>query len=382
VRILYDGWELAYRPNSPAAIHLLTLLAARPKGIQALVGMPAESIHTIPDGVESHLIAVPDRPESRLLWEQRRLPELGRVLKADLIHSFEGVALLRRGKSAISPATRALLNTGFSHDREPLSLAGRLRDAFGQGGFSRAGGLFWPSDLAELINTQESRLSHTRLPPVYLLPAVVHPAFTQRKEQSNLEVLVGQDIPETFILYHGSGERIAIRRLLAAWSWAAGPIGEYFPLVAVGLDRPQVEGFQEIARQIQVDQNVHCLTSVTLPILAKLYQASSVVFCPQETTPWGSSLRQAIACAKPVVGLETPLNDKILGPAGFLVRDSGYETERNRALGAGLISVIVEEELAQKLTEAARKRSEAYNLIRFSHALGGAYRSLIGDSNK
>jgi hypothetical protein len=34
------------------------------------------------------------------------------------------------------------------------------------------------------------------------------------------------------------------------------------------------------------------------------------------------------------------------------------------------------------LTEAARKRSEAYNLIRFSHALGGAYRSLIGDSNK
>jgi hypothetical protein len=380
VRILYDGWELAYGPNGPSAVHLLTLLAAQPEGIQALVGLPAESTHALPIDVERHLIAVPDRPVSRLLWEQRRLPELARDLKADLIHSFEGGSLLGNGRSVISPATRIWRISSLNHNREGLSLAARLRDAFGYGGLSRSGGLFWPSDMADLRPAQESRFAFSRLPPVYLLPAVVHPAFSWRKEEPDLETLAGLYLPESFILYHGSGNRDALRRLLEAWSWAAGPIGEYYPLVAVGLDQSQAESFQEIAHRINVEGSVLCVPAMTLPKLGVLYRSSSALFYPQETSAWGSPLRLALACARPVVGLETQLNDKILGPAGYLVPDSPNATKRNRGLGAALISVIVEERLAERMIEVARKRSEAYKITRFSQSLGEAYRSLAGIS--
>jgi hypothetical protein len=39
--ILYDGWSLAYSPDSPAALHLLTLLAANPPEARPLVALPA-----------------------------------------------------------------------------------------------------------------------------------------------------------------------------------------------------------------------------------------------------------------------------------------------------------------------------------------------------
>jgi hypothetical protein len=112
---------------------------------------------------------------------------------------------------------------------------------------------------------------------------------------------------------------------------------------------------------------------VSIHQLAALYRLSKVVFHPADSPAWGSALHLALACARPVVGLETPIGDALLGPAGYLVKDTGTQAQRERALGAALISVIVEEGLADDLTRKARRLMQGYEKGSFSRSLGEAY---------
>ncbi len=41
-------------------------------------------------------------------------------------------------------------------------------------------------------------------------------------------------LPETFILYHGPYDSSTVERLLSAWTWGAGALGELYPLVLLG----------------------------------------------------------------------------------------------------------------------------------------------------
>jgi hypothetical protein len=43
-------------------------------------------------------------------------------------------------------------------------------------------------------------------------------------------------VADGYVLYHKQGGGTALRRLFDIWSWAAGSIGDYYPLVLLGLD--------------------------------------------------------------------------------------------------------------------------------------------------
>lgn len=76
LRILYDGWPLATQPNSPATLHLQTLLAYLPSEIDAHVALPAMPSEPLPIGVTAHLHATNPTEAGRLNWEQRILPKI------------------------------------------------------------------------------------------------------------------------------------------------------------------------------------------------------------------------------------------------------------------------------------------------------------------
>jgi len=365
-RVLYDGWPLAYQPCEPAALHLLALLELHPPGIQPVLALPAPSINPLPEGVAVLLRPFADTSLNRLRWEQRVLPGMAADSACRLLHLTAGTASLwGRVPSLVSP-------TAFSEDgllpiqeRRMAGWAYRLRQAAGSGGLARTALLLWPSDLPP----PETET------PCRLLPGVVHPSFRRAGEaapqpQEPDSLLAGLDLPETYILYHGPASNEDLRRLFSAWSWAAGPIGESYPLVIVGAPGRRVE---ELQNEFELWGSVHCFPDLPVASLAALYQGCSLLFHPAPLPAWGDPLRMALACGKPVVALESRRSAALVGPAAYLApSDPG-----GRSLGAALLSVIVDESLYTSLSEAAQLRAESLDSSAFTNELGEIYRSKL-----
>jgi hypothetical protein len=369
LNILYDGWSLAYQATSWEAIHLLSLLANLPAGIQARVALPAPPFDPLPAGIETLLQPVENTRWGQLRWEQIILPGLARGGHSDLLH-FVGIqaALFGSQPQAISPAGyEALFDrklTGFQTGHEPTAqpsgLADRLRVALGQGGFSRAAGIFWPSDLP---------VPNCNL-KVFQLPPLIHPRFT-----FPIQADLVPDLPETYMIYHGPQTDAALHRLVEAWSWATGSIGEYYPLLVLGFDQTGSAKLNALLEKTSLAKTVSLLPPLSLESMSYLYQNCTVVFHPADIPPWGGPLRLALLYGKPLVALETPFSDALVGPAGYLVHPN--KPDSSRALGAALITVIVEESIAASLAQAARQRSAGWETGSFSTALEGAYRNLL-----
>ena len=69
-KILFNGWPLIYAPNSPAALHLLTLLEYFSKEIEAIVALPAEAPEWLPKKVKAYVHPMSGKGSSQLRWEQ------------------------------------------------------------------------------------------------------------------------------------------------------------------------------------------------------------------------------------------------------------------------------------------------------------------------
>jgi glycosyltransferase involved in cell wall biosynthesis len=388
LKVLYDGWALARRPDSQAALHLFTLLAHRPEEIQAVVAMPGPPPGWLPREVNVTIQPTADTDLGRLLWEQRSLPRLARAHKAGLLHLVSiNPALFGAVKSVISPAG---FDLGHWEDGtaglepaeragEQASLAARLREALSFGGMARARAVFWPSDLP----APELGIPVIPMPPV--LPPPFSRTVTAFEASGTMPEL---ELPDGFILYHGPTNRKALHRLLEAWSWAAGAIGDAYPLLLVGFHGSGREALSGMIREYDLGQTVRALPAVSPDLLARVYERCTALFHPAPVSPWDGPVRLALSCGKPVVALESPLADALVGPAAYLAPADEPTAERDRKtagrgrkLAAALITVVVEENLAEALSQSARKRAAAWGTAGqsavFSQALSAAYLSIL-----
>ncbi|HEX7976791.1 MAG TPA: glycosyltransferase [Anaerolineales bacterium] len=362
-RVLYDGWPLTYRPNGPAALHLLTLLAYRPPEVEAHVAIPAALPFQLESETTFHLELLADNERARLKWEQRVLPGLSRRLDTRLLHlTGANAALLNPTSTVISPTSQGMYPFSEQRPTHQPGLASRWREAAGAVGSLRAHAVLWPADLPE---------PPLSIPLMGLSPAV-HPAFNS--QSPNLQAgLAGLELPEPYILYHGPHTSQDLSALLAAWSWAAGPIGGDCPLLLLGLEDADRARLAALLSEYDLAGSVRALPALPVGALAAVYQGCAVLFNPVDTSPWGSSIRRALSCGKPVVALQTALTDALVGPAAYLVSGSRADPAGSRALGAALITVIVEESLSAALSQAAIQRAAAWSGAAFSQQLFAAY---------
>ncbi len=184
-------------------------------------------------------------------------------------------------------------------------------------------------------------------------------------------------MPDTYLLYHGPYTQHDVQRLLNAWTWIAGVIGESYPLLLVGLGDAEQENLKTLWNIYQPGEMVRPLPILPHSGLVELYQHCSALFHPAPISPWGSPVRMALACEKPVVSIESALSDALAGPAAYLVPGSRSEADMSRALGAALLTVIVEESVANDLAQAARQQVARWNNADFPNALLAAYRHFI-----
>jgi glycosyltransferase involved in cell wall biosynthesis len=96
------------------------------------------------------------------------------------------------------------------------------------------------------------------------------------------------------------------------------------------------------------------------------------LFHPAPIAPWGAPERHALACGKPVVASENLFSDALFGPAAYLAPAGDA-----RALGAALITVVVEDSVAENLSQAARQRAESWLDQGFGQKLYEAYLLLL-----
>ena len=362
--ILYDGWALAHQPNHPAAIHLLTLLYNHPADLPANIALPAVSFHPIPESISSYLVPTKADLRSRLDWEQRILPGLSKQVNAACLHLTSPYSPLFGSAQVLVSPCEYLGDLSLRALPAERGLTAHLRTAMGQGGLSRVRAILWPDDLPD-----------PGLPaPKITLPAVVHPAFWDKNSDRQLyqnDLLQELDLPDAYILYQGPGDRSALEDLLAAWSWAAGPLGDNYPLLILGLNPQEQVLCTQLATTRDLQSTINTLPALSVEALAALFHNCSAVFHPTPYSAWGGAARAALICEKPLVALESPALSALVGPAAYLVPPK--QATSSRALGAALITVVVEESVADDLAQAARKLTTNWNGEQFGRQLAKIY---------
>lgn len=365
IPVLYDGWELARRPDGPASLHLLALLAQMPGEVHPFVALPEEPPPWLPEGVTPIVHATPDTQGKRFSWEQSLLPRLAQKAGAQLLHLFALRApLLGRLPCLVSPAS---YEAGSAHEQHYFSQAGlsrRLQSAISLGGLARIAGIFWPADLP-------SSPASLRSIPLHALPPMVSPAFNPSPDPIPDSRLPGS-LPETYILYHGPIDSPVITRLLRAWKWAARPIGSSTPLVILGKDNEATEFVQRMLKDEGLQDTARVYSPVSPEVLPAIYKKCTALVHLSAVSPWGDPVRHALASGRPVAAIDSPWMDSIVGPAAYLVPE-----EDARSLGAALITIAVEEDVAELLSQAALQRTIGWNSAGFTNGLLEIYRKCM-----
>lgn len=364
IKVLYDGWSLVYQPNSPEAFHLLTLLDHRPPEVQAILALPGAPPVWLPDGIDTRVQDESHAQNSRLVWEQRRLPELLRQERADLLHlTGAHPPLLKSSRTVLSPG-EPILDARNIDRMQPDSLGERFRIALSSGGMSGLRGLFWPKDLSSNAPTGiKTPLYYLSVEPMYGLHS---DQWGELADQPQLS------LPETYILCPAPSSELAAHRILKAWSWAAGPIGEYYPLLIFGATPELMVLLDEVIQTYQLGNTVRLLPAFPPRLIQELFRKASAVFHPAQAAAWGGIIRLALRNGKPLVAAEGLLTDALVGPAAYLA--PGNDTRR---LGAGLITVIVEESVSQRLSELALIRARGWESDNFREDLYAAYLAVL-----
>ena len=363
IKVLLDGWALIRQPDSPEALHALSLLRSNPQGVEAIAALPGEPPEWLRIEGQVWVLPTQDTPGGRLRWEQRLLPQTAGRLGADLlVLNGSGPPLYSAVPVLLSPA-------GYDRGKRTPGMASRLREALAAGGSSRLSGMLWPGDLP----TSEAGA------PVYKLPPVSLPGFSA-EGGSPPEGYQALQLPEGYVLYHGPHEERALHITLEAWSWAAGSIGQAYPLVAAGVDVEAEARLMALAGEYGVGDTVLALPPVRPDWLPWLYRGSQAVFHPLEEPPWAGAGRLAMASGVPLAAADTPRAGALAGtrsdgagPAAYLAKEGDA-----RSLGAALLTVVVEEGLAEDLRTAARRREAEWQAEPFCDALQAAYERALG----
>jgi hypothetical protein len=374
--ILYDGWPLAYAPNSPGALHTLTLLEAHPPDFEPILALPALPPEWFSGRFQTRLLPASNTSRGRLSWEQRTLPAIAREMGASLVHlTSSSPGLFSQVPNIISPAGFASALGVMENDYHAAgslpqwdsgqnkSLSERLRQSFSRSAYERVQTVLWPEDIG-LLNSKLEPANLKQLPPI------VHPAFLSDQEQVLDEPLV-DSLLEDYLLYHGPYSLLSTQSLLKAWSWAAGPIGQNYPLALVGVDTILEQPLRQLLVEADLESSVRILPSLPPAQLALLYRRCTALFHPWPLSVWGDPVRHALASGRPVIAAESDRTASLVGPAAYLV--SGNDT---RGLGGALITVVVEEEMRENLSQAARVRSAGWDTALFQEKLSQVYRDL------
>lgn len=362
--IIYDGWPLTYEKFNPAALHIDTLLAYHPEDIQGCLLLPGEPGYHIPDHITVEILPTENSDLNRLRWEQHTLPKYSRSFKTPKIHTTSGgLPLINSIPTLYSPCIYS--NRQHRNSTEHLqSFFDRVRISFAQGAQSRLSGILWPKDIPKKESDEA----------IVYAPPIVHPVFHgvgEFKIQTHETGMV--ILPDAYILYNGSPAVEGMRDLLTAWSWASGVIGSEYPLVIICPTQAEKERISTEVHASGLQETVILLTPESIYEYAQIVKSASVLIHLGPITPWSNPVRSAMACSVPVIAMENQTTDQIAGPGAYLVPQASTRKETLRATSAGIITIVIELDLAESIATSASARASEWKVDVFRKTLREIY---------
>jgi glycosyltransferase involved in cell wall biosynthesis len=253
---------------------------------------------------------------------------------------------------------------------EPGHILSRMRRSLGLGGVERVNSVIWPLDLPQPFLPGKVVGLPPILPPGFLPAREGQVGGNRIRQTADRDSIELQQLAEDYILYHGPGGRLQLELLAAAWHWAAPAIGEYYPLLLTGLSGEDQQIVSRLRERHAFGDSLQVLPGVVPAQLPHLYQRSTAVFHPAPASPWCGPVRFALASGKPLVAVENVFTSAITGPAAYLA--GGKDA---RALGAALVTVVVEEQVASGLSAAAEEKVRGWDHQNYGEQLLALYRT-------
>jgi glycosyltransferase involved in cell wall biosynthesis len=140
----------------------------------------------------------------------------------------------------------------------------------------------------------------------------------------------------------------------------------------IGLNSASRQILNRLAESHDLRDNLRVLSGITPKLLPDLYRKSYAVFHPALASPWGGAVRLALATGKPLVATQRSWTDAIVGPAAYLAAEGD-----ERALGAALVTIVVEEPVAEKLSKSSLQRSINWRDVDYAEHLLAAYSNMM-----
>ncbi|MCS6906779.1 MAG: hypothetical protein RML93_02720 [Anaerolineales bacterium] len=351
LRVLLDGWDLVYRPVSPAAFHLLEILKALQGEIELFLAIPARRPAWLSEGAEVVELLRACSPLGHLRWVQADLPRLARRVRANLIHTVQAAAPLFASQTVVYSPTQ------IEHPRErSRTFLERLDEALGWGGLVKAIRV----DQDGIFAQAEAQMRDE---------PTVEGALADAGVVGVAESSSSVDTP--FFLYQSAGSWEELRFLLRVWSKAASHLGDQAALAIVCLNQAELEKIQAHSTP-EFLATLRLFVNVTPPIFLSLLESAIALIQLQAEPPWGGTAVRAISLGIPVVGFELPSLGEAVGPAGYLVPEGD-----ERALLAAMLTVVVEEEVLTSLRLKARREACRRDMGIFRTGLLRLYRQAL-----
>jgi glycosyltransferase involved in cell wall biosynthesis len=386
MRLAINGWFLD-QPHTGSGQYLHNLLSHLPGAapeIETTVVVPGElsgrsAQRSAITSYQLHFLnlSTPRSNLSKVKFEQVDFPSACRRLGADIAHVPYWAPPLS------SPVPFAVT----IHDLIPILVPGynrslkvRLYNALVSAATPGAAHI-----IADSESSRNDIVRHLRVPAgrVSAIPLAAGPEYTPAPDLlGDQAVRERYGLPETYVLYLGGFQpHKNVRNLLAAWTWCDGPLGEQYPLAIAGrLPQPGDRFYEDLpayARQLDIAGSVRFIGPVDEAHKPALYRSAACFVFPSRYEGFGLPLLEALACGVPVVTTAFASIPEVVGEAAFLVDDPGD----TRALGAAMIAVVVNPDVVDRLTTAARVQAQKFSWQKTAGQTALVYRSLLAKNS-
>ncbi|MEX1247674.1 MAG: glycosyltransferase [Anaerolineales bacterium] len=204
------------------------------------------------------------------------------------------------------------------------------------------------------------------------------------KKQAREELGLAAD--ESLLLFVGRIEALkGIDTLIRAahlMSSQGSPGGRKFRVRVVGGDveedleilESEMARLRTLARELGMQNFIEFLGSRRQRDLPSYYAAADVVVMPSYSESFGMVALEAMACGRPVVASR-------VGGLAYLVQDglTGFHVQEGNPgeLAGRLVELLANEELLEKMGQAARREAEKYSWERAAMGIEGIYKKLV-----
>jgi glycosyltransferase involved in cell wall biosynthesis len=379
MRIALNGWFQAHDAHTGSGQYLRALLDWLPRVA------PQHEYHLIvpigdgapaalqPAGWQVHGVRAGSSNLAKVVFEQRLYPRACGKLQAELAH----VPYWAPPLSSPAPIVVTV------HDLIPKILpeyrggaAVQLYTALVSAATGGAAMVLTDSLASAQDIQKQLGVPADKVRAVYLAAG---PQYTPKGEwQVDDPIREKYGLTEGYVLYLGGFDpRKNVRGLLSAWTWAAGSIGQGYPLVIAGRlptpDGAGVEDYPALAKELDIADTVKFIGAVEEADKPALYRGATVFTYPSRYEGFGLPPLEAMACGVPVVTTTGGSLPEVMGRAGYLV-----PPEDTRTFGAAILTIVVEPSVHDDLSARGLEQARQFSWEKTARETAEAYAAARG----